>query len=539
MGASSSTQQNVSSEQKQLENLAASTGALPTLQSAFSQLADPLTNAIPIHSLQQCFSLNYKNLIWEAPVKADSFPGLLDHVGSAIVDLFFVPEKGGLSWVEFVRGYVKCCGRMPSSMLLNTLLRVFAATVTRAGLTLNLEFESNDADCKISGSLLPVHVLMILMTCWTLSWDARTLSISKGNADICLPDVNELVLSAVVSCTEVGSDLDVWDCNILDLKAQLPATKFLSWALTTVPTLADCFTCFVHARLQKCVPSEDVSGPPTLSPGEIPSTTAHDTYLLSRGRAWAISLTFRNPLSEEILKIYCPNESDRPEENLLYRSSLHGRGLNRFWSNIEGYHGPLLMLVSANSGDGHEGDTSVRKWIIGAFTQLGFENKDVFYGSSGTLYAISPVFHAFSASGKEKNFVYSHLHPTGRVYEPHPKAVGIAFGGTIGNERIFIDEDFAKITIRHHATDKTYQPGSLIPHQGFLPADALISGVEVWGLGGKTARQIQTSYKKREELFTDQRRKVDMKTFASWDDSPEKMMMDMISNPNSVRREDR
>ena len=32
---------------------------------------------------------------------------------------------------------------------------------------------------------------------------------------------------------------------------------------------------------------------------------------------------------------------------------------------------------------------------------------------------------------------------------------------------------------------------------------------------------------------------VDLKTFASWEDSPEKMMLDMMSNPNAVRREDR
>ncbi|RWW48566.1 hypothetical protein BHE74_00045344, partial [Ensete ventricosum] len=32
---------------------------------------------------------------------------------------------------------------------------------------------------------------------------------------------------------------------------------------------------------------------------------------------------------------------------------------------------------------------------------------------------------------------------------------------------------------------------------------------------------------------------VDLKTFASWEDSPEKMMMDMVSDPNKVRREDR
>lgn len=70
-----------------------------------------------------------------------------------------------------------------------------------------------------------------------------------------------------------------------------------------------------------------------------------------------------------------------------------------------------------------------------------------------------------STSGKEKNFAYSHLHPSGRVYDANPKPVGIGFGGTQGNERIFIDEDFAKITIRHHAVDKTYQPGSLFPNQ--------------------------------------------------------------------------
>lgn len=32
---------------------------------------------------------------------------------------------------------------------------------------------------------------------------------------------------------------------------------------------------------------------------------------------------------------------------------------------------------------------------------------------------------------------------------------------------------------------------------------------------------------------------VDLKNFASWEDSPEKMMMDMMSDPNAVRREDR
>lgn len=44
--------------------------------------------------------------------------------------------------------------------------------------------------------------------------------------------------------------------------------------------------------------------------------------------------------------------------------------------------------------------------------------------------------------------------------------------------------------------------------QGFLPVEASILEVEVWGLGGSAAKEIQNSYKKREELFTEQRRRV-------------------------------
>ncbi|CAI0382786.1 unnamed protein product [Linum tenue] len=56
-----------------------------------------------------------------------------------------------------------------------------------------------------------------------------------------------------------------------------------------------------------------------------------------------------------------------------------------------------------------------------------------------------------------------------------------------------------------------HQHGPLFPNQGFLPVEALISEVEVWGLGGEAARSVQTSYKQRE---------VDLKTFSNWEDSP-------------------
>lgn len=44
--------------------------------------------------------------------------------------------------------------------------------------------------------------------------------------------------------------------------------------------------------------------------------------------------------------------------------------------------------------------------------------------------------------------------------------------------------------------------------QGFLPLEALVLEVEIWGLGGRTAKEVQDAHKKREDLFTEQRRKV-------------------------------
>lgn len=86
--------------------------------------------------------------------------------------------------------------------------------------------------------------------------------------------------------------------------------------------------------------------------------------------------------------------------SIYCRSSLHGRGLNRFWSNIEGYQGPLFVAVHAVSQDTRDDCTNELKWTVGVLTFQGFENKDLFYGSGGNIYALSPVFHAYPAAGR-------------------------------------------------------------------------------------------------------------------------------------------
>ncbi|KFK33195.1 hypothetical protein AALP_AA6G342400 [Arabis alpina] len=540
MGASSSTDNKESLEKREIESLVASTGALPLLQRSFSKLVDSQTNTIQFQSFKQSFCLSYDSITCEGDEKVpDSFPSLLENLGSSFVDLFFVSDKEGLSWLEFCKGYVKCCGRMSASMCFNTLLRVYTLTAKNAGFALKIEFESDEADCKINGSISTVDLVMFLWMCWTMSWDGRRSKVGESEGCLFLPDISHLILSAVVSCTESGNGLDVWGSDVSGLEIELPIGKFLTWALTTIPNVTECLVHFCNSRLQHSLNVEDGSGPSKSTGGEDSASKTTENTLLTCGRAWAISLACKNTISEEILSSCFPSNSDETNENLLYRSYHHGKGMNRLWSNVEGYHAPVLVIVSASCGVDHEGTSVERKWIIGAILQHGFENRDMFYGSSGNLFSISPVFHAFSSSGKEKNFAYSHLHPSGRVYDANPKPVGIGFGGTLGNERIFIDEDFAKITVRHHAVDKTYQSGSLFPSQGYLPVDALVSDIEAWALGGKKAKDIQETYKQREELFTNQRRKIDLKTFTNWEDSPEKMMMDMMGNPNAPRKEER
>lgn len=175
---------------------------------------------------------------------------ILDHLGSSLVDQFFISDKGGINWFEFVKGYNKCCARVSASILLNMLVRVFIDVTKRANLSVNLEFESVDADCKVNGYFLPRHVLLLLSTCWVMTWDCGNLK-KKGNVSV--PDLSHLVLSAVTSCVEDKGGFDVWDCDVSSLEVQIPVGKFITWVIGTVPCLPDCLRQYVHARLQLAV----------------------------------------------------------------------------------------------------------------------------------------------------------------------------------------------------------------------------------------------------------------------------------------------
>jgi len=206
---------------------------------------------------QECFSLKYTNMSCEGGAELpDCFPGLLDQMGTSIFDTLFAPQKGGITWIEFVRGYIRCCGRMSASSLLNILFRVLALAAERGGCPLNLNFDSNEVDSKISGSISPKDLGVVLWVCWILSWNSRKFKQATESNVANLPDLNPLVLSAVVSCNDKDIDIDVWDSDVFKLNVGLNVGKIHMWVLRTVPNLADCFSQFINARLKSVAAPE-------------------------------------------------------------------------------------------------------------------------------------------------------------------------------------------------------------------------------------------------------------------------------------------
>lgn len=67
--------------------------------------------------------------------------------------------------------------------------------------------------------------------------------------------------------------------------------------------------------------------------------------------------------------------------------------------------------------------------------------------------------------GRESNFVFCHAKVAGQGYQTNPLPEGLGFGGSLGKERVWLDDNATpgKVTVRHHAVDKTFQPGALVP----------------------------------------------------------------------------
>ncbi|KAH7280804.1 hypothetical protein KP509_36G015100 [Ceratopteris richardii] len=522
MGVTSSRQDDAqASEIRSLESRLSSLEDLPALRALFSRLTNS-SNLIPLDVLKENFKLEVGDLQCSPDSQLDI---LRQNVGFGIVDTIFHTEENGVSWKFFLKGIEKC--HQPSiSMKLCLLFSFFYNLRKRAELPLSFSFESEDFNllpqAGLTGHITYLELQDFIWLCWLMEYVTRP---KESNSSLHLPSVDSIIKSAQMACTDNSVD-----------KSKFPVEKLQKWMLRAIPRLPFSLFNFIQSRVCQ-IP---VSTQPNLQTSE----GSIKNQLLGPSIAWAVGLSLLDTLGAKILS--CSFSWNPDVTSLLYRSAIHGKGMNRFWVQMEGYNGAVLILIQGYTLNTSENnvstDSAEEKWLLGAIVSDGFVNKNGFYGDRNCcIFSLQPVTHPFRPSGRGSNFVYSHSHVgTSASYLQQQRGPqGIAFGGSIGKERVFLDEDFMHIFIRHHAIDKTYEPGQLLPDQGYQVIKGKVTEVEAWGFGGAETREKQAQYQNRKDLFVEQKRKVDLQSFGNWADSPEKMMLDMVSDPNKVQREER
>ncbi|BBM97548.1 protein MpOXR4 [Marchantia polymorpha subsp. ruderalis] len=487
---------------------------------------------------------------------------IMASVGSAIVGEYFDAEHETFDWNQLLEGYQKII----EATGVEHLKALFSVFFRASGTALEdpkskVSKSENEGEGADITSISETQLQNFLLLCWVLMCHTRlptkgNVTESGGVLEISLPNINSLMSAAVSACEKKSKGET--SAEQIGREMVFSISNVSSWILSTIPALSECLVRYVRAQLTRIpvlskVDSHDEQNRTTTSQSaeseeagrtsddkQEPENAKKDVLLLHSGTAWAVGLSLKDYTAAEILfRASCGivEAADVELPTLLYRSSLHGRGLNRFWTCVDGYRAPVIVLISAQT---QEESSPGAVFVMGTLVSSGFENKESSYGASGCcLYSVEPLFCPFRTSGKEKYYVYSHKHTPGAVYRAQPANEGIGLGGSYGKERVWLDKDFATLTVRHHAVDKTYHPGGLVPGQGFSPVSAQMLEIEIWGLGGVKAEQDQAKFLNRENLFSEQRRKIDLAAFGNWENSPEKMMMEMMADPNAGRRQER
>lgn len=545
MGNSSSTSEVGGAQQhSELEDKLRSD--LDYLGRAFSKLRaskDDNQQSIPLSTLEKVFNLAPLNV--GNNVNDSALPLFISEIGPAIARTFFKSDSGEVDWPLFLSGFDMCCKQGLGADKLKLLFAVFVKGKHEHDLLPGVQIEG---DQDLSGFVTMSQLQAIFLLCWLLMCHARLKNVQDDKElHVTLPDLHPLLASCYAYASGASADI-VWKG-----KEEIAVEKVTSWVLATIPGITDCFAQYVKVHLQRLGSTREEGNtkseykPATEAADETVQASDSENVevvspgLLTIGAAWTIGLSQRDSSGSDLVTAACDLwSSSNSYPTLLYRSSSHGRGMSRFLSRVEGYKAPLLMLMSGTSTEGDNNHVTGEKWVVGALVPGGFENKGTFYGNSGCcLFAVSPHFSPLRSTGRETNYVYSHKRLPGTVYSSHPKPEGVGFGGSQGKERLWLDDDFLNITIQHHALDKSYHAGSLVPGQGYGPVKGRVGEVEVWGLGGAAADELQAKYQHRENMFSEQRRKVDLKNFGNWKDSPEAMMMDMVSDGTKPAREER
>lgn len=194
---------------------------------------------------------------------------------------------------------------------------------------------------------------------------------------------------------------------------------------------------------------------------------------------------------------------------LLYSTTQHGQSLNRLAHHVSSYNGPSLILIR-----------NTKREVFGAYVTHVWRTTSSFQGDAECfLFSFTPNFNVYRSTGVEKNYAY--LFTTKNTFSNFP--VGLGFGGTTKQFRLYVDDDLLKGESRASCT--TYRPGT-------LSSDVLfeVLQIEVWGCGGNAADEAQATARKRNEKHLEKRRKVNRKMMADggWENSADKFLMDLV-----------
>ncbi|XP_043257495.1 restriction of telomere capping protein 5 [Colletes gigas] len=177
---------------------------------------------------------------------------------------------------------------------------------------------------------------------------------------------------------------------------------------------------------------------------------------------------------------------------LLYNSSEHGTGANRFLHHVLGYRGPTLLFIRAVSPDK---DTVCPTYCICSAVE--WHESHLYWGDEDSVGI--ELFPSYRVIEKGAKLLY--LNTNIRGY-PH----GLRFGSNTRSPYISIDESFHSVSIA----------GAPYP----------IASLEVWGCGDTKLRERQLEIKKWQVKEAEKQRIVKLSA-SDWIDHPDRYLLEL------------
>ncbi|KAG7207918.1 hypothetical protein KM043_009508 [Ampulex compressa] len=177
---------------------------------------------------------------------------------------------------------------------------------------------------------------------------------------------------------------------------------------------------------------------------------------------------------------------------LLYSSSEHGAGANRFLHHVLGYKGPTLLFIKAANPEKDNGNLTYC-----VCSAVEWRESHLYWGDEDSLgIELSPLYRVIERGAK-----VLYLNTNIRGY-PH----GLRFGSNPRSPYISIDESFHCVSIA----------GAPYP----------ISSLEVWGCGDAKLREKQLEIKKWQVKEAERQRIVKLSA-SDWLDHPDRYLLEL------------